>query len=124
MFTAAYIPAFAAVSDIPYEDRPLTIDTAAIDESLKTFYEDLEKADNLDKVFEDYNLLMEQYGDVNDAWLINYMETDKINYDMESKYTAEEISDNYDETVTYNEKISAAVMSILDSRYAEDFKEY
>lgn len=124
MVTAAYIPAFAAASDIPYEDRPLTIDTAAIDETLKTFYEDLEKADNLDKVFEDYNLLMEQYGDVNDAWLINYMETDKINCGMESKYTAEEISDNYDETVTYRENISAAVMSILDSRYAEDFKEY
>lgn len=124
MFTAAYIPAFAAASDIPYEDRPLTVDTAAIDETLETFYEDLEKADNLDKVFEDYNLLMEQYGGVNDAWLINYMETDKLNYGMESKYTAEEISGNYDEAVLYNEKISAAVMSILDSRYAEDFKEY
>lgn len=115
---------FAAPSDIPYGDRPLTVDTDGIDSAIKTLQSDLKKAGNRDKVFEDYRALLDIASQNGDVRQINMLELEKLNFGIGSDYDREFIDKNIDEAVKYGNNIKLAVKSILDSRYAKDFTEY
>lgn len=115
---------FAAPSDIPFEERPLTVDTAAVDAAIQTLEKDLEKSNNYDKVFEDYMALIDLSAEVFDTRQLNMAEIEKLDYDFESGYDREQLDADYDMALEQENKIDLAIKSILDSRYADNFREY
>ncbi len=120
----SYAAVFAKPLDIPYSERPLTADIEGINSAINTLKEDLKKPNNKDKVFEDYYALLDIASKNGDTHQINYLELEKLNYDIPTSYSREFVNENIDNTVKYGNDIKMAVKSILDSRYSNDFKEY
>lgn len=116
--------AFAAPSDIKYSERPTAVEIDKINDITANFAKNLKKANNRDKVFEDYNTLLELAARNGDIYQINYLELEKLNYGMETGYDREYLNKNIGDAVSYGEDIKSAVKSVLESRYADDFKEY
>lgn len=115
---------FAAPSDIPYDKRAVTVNIDGINSAIDTLQADLKKANNKDKVFEDYRALLDIAAQNGDVRQINLIELEKLNYDIPSSYDRYFINENIDNAVKYGNKIKMAVKSILDSRYAKDFAKY
>lgn len=124
MLFASAASVFAQPSDIPFDERPLTVDTEAINSAIKTMEADLKKSNNFDAVFEDYNALLELAAKNGDIEQINMAELEKINYGIDTTYSREFVNNNIDDAIKYGQDIKMAVKSILDSRYAEDFAKY
>ena len=124
MLFASVSAVFAAPSDIPFDERPLTVNITAINSAIETLEEDLKKSNNFNKVFEDYSLLLELAAQNGDIRQINVAELEKINYGIDTPYSREFVNNNIDEAVKYGQDIKMAVKSILDSKYAEDFTKY
>ena len=115
--------AIAAPSDIPLKERPLTVNAEEIDTAIKNLEKDLAKKNNYDKVLDDYLTLIDLSLFMIDTRQINMAETEKYIYGFDTEYTKEELDKNYDDTLTYEKKIDLAIKSILDSGYADKFRE-
>lgn len=124
MLAVSVTAVFAAPSDIPYDERTVTVDIDSINSAVDTLHSDLKKSNNKDKVFEDYNTLLDIASRNGDVRQINMIELEKLNYDIPSSYDRDFLNENIDSAVKYGNKIKMAVKSILDSRYAKDFTEY
>lgn len=124
VFCLLAAPAFAAPADIPYSERTTAVEIDKINAAIKTFSEDLEKPNNKEKVFEDYQALLNLAARNGDIHQINRIELEKLNYGMETDYTKEYLDKNYADAVSYGEDIKSAVKSALESQYADDFKAY
>ncbi|MCH5209369.1 MAG: hypothetical protein J1F01_00215 [Oscillospiraceae bacterium] len=115
--------AFAAPSDIPLDKRPLAVNAEEIDSAIETFKADLAKKNNYDKIVEDYLTLVDLSLLMFDTRQLNMAEIEKYNYDFDISYSKEELDKNYDDTLEYEKKIDLAIKSILESDYADKFKE-
>ena len=124
MTVSAGVSALAAPSDIPFEQRAMAVDTIKADKAIEAFESDLKKSNNYDKVFEDYKSLMDLSVEISDIMNLNWAETEKLNYGMNTTSTREELDKNYNECSEYREKIDEQIKSILESKYADDFKKY
>ncbi len=124
MTVSAGVSALAAPSDIPFEQRAMAVDTIKADKAIEAFESDLKKSNNYDKVFEDYKSLMDLSVEISDIMNLNWAETEKLNYGMNTTSTREELDKNYNECTEYREKIDELVKSILESKYADEFKKY
>ena len=107
MTVSAGAAVLAAPSDIPFEQRTMAVDTV-----------------NYDKVFEDYKSLMDLSVEISDIMTLNWAETEKLNNGMNVTSTRDELNKNYNECTEYREKIDELVKSILESKYADEFKKY
>jgi hypothetical protein len=116
--------AFAARSDIPYSERTTAVEIDKINAAIETFSKDLEKPDNKEKVFEDYYVLLDLAARNYDIHTIDLAELEKLNHGMETGYDRAYLDKNYADAVSYGEDIESAVKSALESRYADDFREY
>jgi hypothetical protein len=124
VFASSTIVSFAAPKDIPFAERPFTVNTEAIDTAIETLKADLEKSNNKDKVFEDYYNLLDLSSQNDDTYQLNIAETEKLDYTMESNYKRDELNENCSQSLEYEKNINLAIKSILDSQYSDDFKEY
>lgn len=124
MTVSAGVSALAAPSDIPFEQRTMAVDTIKADKAIEAFESDLKKSNNYDKVFEDYKSLMDLSVEISDIMNLNWAETEKLNYGMNTTSTRDELDKNYNECSEYKEKIDEQIKSILESKYADDFKKY
>ena len=124
MTVSAGVSALAAPSDIPFEQRTMAVDTVKADKAIEAFESDLKKSNNYDKVFEDYKSLMDLSAEISDIMNLNWAETEKLNYGMNTTSTRDELDKNYNECSEYKEKIDEQIKSILESKYADDFKKY
>lgn len=124
MTVSAGVSALAAPSDIPLEQRAMAVDTIKADKAIEAFESDLKKSNNYDKVFEDYKSLMDLSVEISDIMNLNWAETEKLNYGMNTTSTRDELDKNYNECSEYKEKIDEQIKSILESKYADDFKKY
>ncbi len=115
---------FAAPSDIPFEERPLTVNTVRVDTAIENLKKDLAKSNNYDKVFEDYKTLIDLSAEVFDIRQLNMAEIEKLNYDFEGSYDREQLNADCDTALEYGNRIDLAIKSILDSQYADRFREY
>lgn len=89
------INVFAKQSDISYIERPTAVETDKINAAVKIFSEDLKKPDNREKVFEDYNVLLDLAARNGDIHNIDYMELEKLNCGMKTNYEREYLEKNY-----------------------------
>lgn len=89
------INVFAKQSDISYIERPTVVETDKINAAVKIFSEDLKKPDNREKVFEDYNVLLDLAARNGDIHNIDYMELEKLNCGMKTNYEREYLEKNY-----------------------------
>ena len=105
MTVSAGVSALAAPSDIPFEQRAMAVDTIKADKAIEAFESDLKKSNNYDKVFEDYKSLMDLSVEISDIMNLNWAETEKLNYGMNTTSTREELDKNYNECSEYREKI-------------------
>ena len=124
MTVSAGAAVLAAPSDIPFEQRAMAVDTIKADKAIEAFESDLKKSNNYDKVFEDYKSLMDLSVEISDIMNLNWAETEKLNYGMNTTSTRDELDKNYNECSEYKEKIDEQIKSILESKYADDFKKY
>ena len=124
MTVSAGAAVLAAPSDIPLEQRAMAVDTIKADKAIEAFESDLKKSNNYDKVFEDYKSLMDLSVEISDIMNLNWAETEKLNYGMNTTSTRDELDKNYNECSEYKEKIDEQIKSILESKYADDFKKY
>ena len=122
MTVSAGAAVLAAPSDIPLEQRAMAVDTIKADKAIEAFESDLKKSNNYDKVFEDYKSLMDLSVEISDIMNLNWAETEKLNYGMNTTSTRDELDKNYNECSEYREKIDELVKSILESKYADEFK--
>lgn len=118
------VTAFGAPSDIPFDKRPFTADSSAVETAIEEFKSELNKKGSFENVLADYSVLMDLYADVVDIQIINNAELWKINSDVKSGYTSEMIDKNYDEALKLAKDIELAVKSALDSPYSDKFREY
>ena len=118
MTVSAGAAVLAAPSDIPLEQRAMAVDTIKADKAIEAFESDLKKSNNYDKVFEDYKSLMDLSVEISDIMNLNWAETEKLNYGMNTTSTREELDKNYNECSEYREKIDEQIKSILESKYA------
>ena len=116
--------AFAAPSDVPFEERPLTVDMVKVDTAIENLKKDLEKPNNYEKVFEDYKTLIDLSAEVFDTRQLNFAEIEKLNYDFEGSYDREQLNADFDTALEYGNRIDLAIKSILDSQYADRFRGY
>lgn len=114
---------FAQPSDIPFEERPFTADASEVKAAIDKLSADLKKNENYDTVLADYIALLEIGDRLNDIRMLNMAELDKLNNNIQSAHSREELNKNYEEAFELINDIGLAVKSILDSSYAEDFKE-
>ena len=124
MTVSAGAAVLAAPSDIPFEQRTMAVDTVKADKAIEAFESDLMKSNNYDKVFEDYKSLMDLSVEISDIMTLNWAETEKLNNGMNVTSTRDELNKNYNECTEYREKIDELVKSILESKYADEFKKY
>ena len=124
MTVSAGAAVLAAPSDIPFEQRTMAVDTVKADKAIEAFESDLKKSNNYDKVFEDYKSLMDLSVEISDIMTLNWAETEKLNNGMNVTSTRDELNKNYNECTEYREKIDELVKSILESKYADEFKKY
>ena len=124
MTVSAGAAVLAAPSDIPFEQRTMAVDTVKADKAIEAFESDLKKSNNYDKVFEDYKSLMDLSVEILDIMTLNWAETEKLNNGMNVTSTRDELNKNYNECTEYREKIDELVKSILESKYADEFKKY
>ena len=109
MTVSAGVSALAAPSDIPFEQRTMAVDTIKADKAIEAFESDLKKSNNYDKVFEDYKSLMDLSVEISDIMNLNWAETEKLNYGMNTTSTRDELDKNYNECSEYKEKIDKLV---------------
>lgn len=117
-------PVYSAPSDIPYNERVTAVEAEKINNAIAEFETALEKANNRDKVFEEYNKLLQLASRNGDIHSINMIELEKLNYGADVSHTREYFDKNIADAVSFGEDIKAAVKSALDSSYAKDFEEY
>lgn len=111
-------------ADIPYRDREFTVDTDLVTTAVDKLRQELEKEDNQKKVFDAYYGLLDLYCGIQTVRQMNLTELNKLNYGIESMYTAETINQQINAAVQEETRIAGALKSILNSRYADVFSEY
>ena len=107
MTVSAGVSALAAPSDIPFEQRAMAVDTIKADKAIEAFESDLKKSNNYDKVFEDYKSLMDLSVEISDIMNLNWAETEKLNYGMN---TTSECNDNRRFTFLYRKETGICVV--------------
>lgn len=114
---------FAAPSDIPFNERSVTVSADTVDTEIEAFEKALQKTNNYDKVLEAYKKLMDLSAKIGDTLALNTAEIEKLDYGIDSAYSREELDRSYNECMEYDKKIDLAVKSILQSSYADKFRE-
>lgn len=115
---------FAAPSDIPFDRRSFTLETDTVDEAIEALENDLRKANNYEKVFEDYSALLDLSVQLFDISQLNMAELRKQISGFDVEYTREELDNNYQIALEQAKRIDLAIKAILDSKYADDFKKH